>query len=54
MSANQKTLGVNAVGGTGKKRELAITKAVEYIMSNVKEKAAKKAKKDEAEVATEE
>ena len=36
------------------KRELAITKAVEYIMANVKEKAAKKAKKDEAEVATEE
>ena len=38
----------------GMKRELAITKAVEYIMANVKEKAAKKAKKDEAEVATEE
>ena len=40
----------------GMKRELAITKAVEYIMANVKEKAARKAKKDEAaeEVATEE
>ena len=40
----------------GMKRELAITKAVEYIMANVKEKAAKKAKKEDAaeEVATEE
>ena len=40
----------------GMKRELAITKAVEYIMANVKEKAARKPKKDEAaeEVATEE
>ena len=39
----------------GMKRELAITKAVEYIMANVKEKAAKKAKKDDAaEEATEE
>ena len=37
------------------KRELAITKAVEYIMANVKEKAKAKAKKDAAEeVATEE
>ena len=36
----------------GMKRELAITKAVEYIMANVKEKAARKPKKDEA--ATEE
>lgn len=38
------------------KRQIAITKAVEYIMANVKEKAAKKAKKEEAteEVATEE
>lgn len=39
----------------GMKRELAMTKAVEYVMSNVKEKAAKKAKKEESEeVATEE
>ncbi len=40
----------------GMKRELAITKAVEYIMANVKEKAARKPKKEEAaeEVATEE
>lgn len=40
----------------GMKRELAITKAVEYIMANVKEKAAKKAKKEDVaeEVATEE
>ena len=37
------------------KNQMAITKAVEYIMENVKEKAAKKAKKEEAEeVATEE
>ena len=37
------------------KRDLAITKAVELIMENVKEKAAKKAKKEDAEeVATEE
>jgi len=36
----------------GMKRELAITKAVDYIMANVKEKAARKPKKDEA--ATEE
>ena len=37
------------------KNQMAITKAVEYIMENVKEKAAKKAKKDDAEeVATEE
>ena len=40
----------------GMKRELAITKAVDYIMANVKEKAARKPKKEEAaeEVATEE
>ena len=31
------------------KRQLAITKAVEYVMANVKEKAKAKAKKDEAE-----
>ena len=38
------------------KNQLAITKAVELIMANVKEKAAKKAKKEDAaeEVATEE
>ncbi len=37
------------------KNQMAITKAVELIMANVKEKAAKKAKKEEAEeVATEE
>ena len=37
------------------KNQIAITKAVEYIMENVKEKAAKKAKKEDAEeVATEE
>ena len=37
------------------KNQMAITKAVEYIMANVKEKAAKKAKKEDAEeVATEE
>ena len=38
------------------KNQIAITKAVEYIMENVKEKAAKKAKKEEAteEAATEE
>ena len=37
------------------KNQMAITKAVEYIMENVKEKAAKKAKKEDAEeVATEE
>ena len=33
----------------GMKRELAITKAVEYIMANVKEKAAKKAKEETTE-----
>ena len=40
----------------GMKRELAITKAVDYIMANVKEKAARKPKKEDAaeEVATEE
>jgi len=32
----------------GMKRELAITKAVDYIMANVKEKAARKPKKEEA------
>ena len=37
------------------KNQMAITKAVEFIMANVKEKAAKKAKKEDAEeVATEE
>ena len=37
------------------KNQMAITKAVEFVMENVKEKAAKKAKKDDAEeVATEE
>ncbi len=37
------------------KNQMAITKAVEFIMENVKEKAAKKAKKEDAEeVATEE
>ena len=37
------------------KRQISITKAVEYIMANVKEKAKAKPKKDaEAEVATEE
>ena len=37
------------------KNQMAITKAVELIMANVKEKAAKKAKKEDAEeVATEE
>ena len=37
------------------KKELAFTKAVDYVMANVKEKAAKKAKKDDAaEEATEE
>ena len=40
---------------TSMKNQMAITKAVELIMANVKEKAAKKAKKEEAEeVATEE
>ena len=39
----------------GLKRQIAITKAVDYIMANVKEKAKAKPKKDaEAEVATEE
>ena len=39
----------------GLKRQISITKAVEYIMANVKEKAKAKPKKDaEAEVATEE
>ena len=37
------------------KRQISITKAVEYIMANLKEKAKAKPKKDaEAEVATEE
>ena len=36
------------------KNQMAITKAVEYIMANVKEKAAKKAKKEDAEETTEE